>query len=306
MQCDGLFEGTKFYGAVGMHILSLPLSDEQRRPDPLTGYHVLLTAPFFDLNPDKNFSLEDFYLSTIRLSALAWRRYNGPIYLLTDHVGKDYFQRNGFDKIYNGILPILDADMYGIDHQRYWASGKIQALGKIHAPFVIIDLDLIVWRVLDVTGFEVAAAHTENISINTYPGFSFFDMSKKYQFPNDWDETTLPLNTSIMYFKDDAFKNYYASSSIRFMKYERNSVNDGIRCMVFAEQRILGFCAKAKNKVVKTFLDYENPLEKQNLITHLWSCKSFLKHDPEIAQKYCALCEEKSALLARELTEGKF
>lgn len=302
MEAEGLFEGIRFYGAIGMNLIKQPLSNEAPRQIPLTGYHVLMTAPFFCTHPDKSFIMSEFYLSTIKLSALAWRRYNGSIYLLTDAEGADYFERKGFRNIYNDILPILDSDMYGLDNRRYWAAGKIQALRKIKAPFVLIDLDLIVWRVLDVSNCDIAAAHTEPLFEDIYPPFEFFDMSPQYNFPAEWDEHALPLNTSIAYFSEDNFKEYYAKAAIRFMQYERNSANsDGIRCMVFAEQRILGMCAVAKNQIVKTYLDYDKKLAKQNLITHLWSCKSFLRCAPDVAREYIHLCEDKSARLQGEL-----
>ena len=302
MKAEGLFEGTKFYGAIGMNLLRQPLSNESPRRNPLKGFHVLLTAPFFCMHPDKKFIMSEFYLATIKLSALTWRRYNGEIYLLTDIEGANYFESEGLGNIYNGIFPILDSNMYGLDNRRYWAAGKIQCLRKIKAPFVLIDLDLIVWRVLDVSNCDIAAAHTEPLFEDIYPPLEFFDMSPQYHFPSEWDEHALPLNTSIAYFSEDNFKEYYAKSAIRFMQYERNSANsDGIRCMVFAEQRILGMCAVAKNQIVKTYLDYDKKLENQKLITHLWSCKNFLRNAPDVAMEYVRLCKNKSDRLQGEL-----
>ena len=299
-ECDGLFEGTKYYGAIGMQNLSAPMSPAKTRPDALNGYHILLTTPFFCKHPDKKFVIADFYLSTMKLSALTWKKYNGAIYMLTDQPGLEYLTAQGFGHIYSDILPILTPDLYGIDHQRYWASGKIQAVTKINVPFVILDLDLIIWNVLNVEDCDIAAAHTERISEDAYPDLSFFDMSPRYKFPSEWSRNALPLNTSILYLRDDAFKDYYTSSSIRFMQYERNTPDDGVRCMCFAEQRILAMCVEAKHQRVKTYLDYDQPLAEQHLITHLWSCKTFLRHSPYAARKYIELCEEKISQLQKE------
>lgn len=300
MEYDGLFEGTKYYGAIGMNILSLPLSDSKIRDKHLAGYHVFSVAPFLATHPHKNFFMSEFYLNTVMLSALTWKRYNGPIHLMTDKIGAEYFRSKSFNEVYDEIIPVLDSEMYGINHQRYWASGKLQALRLITAPFVLIDLDLIVWDVLSVNDCDIAVAHYENFCDEVYPDLSFFDMSPRYKFPSEWSRNSLPLNTSILYFSADDFKEYYASSSIRFMQYERNTLDNNVRCMCFAEQRILGMCAEAKKQRIRTYLNYNNLLQRQNLITHLWSCKNFLTHSPEAAEKYTELCKEKISQLQKE------
>lgn len=300
----GFFEGTRFYGAVGMINFSAELSSEPRREKPLTAYHVLLTTPFIKGNNGKPFQMRDYDLATAKLSAMAWRRYNGPIYLITDPDGAAYFKEQRMEDTYDGILPILEPRNYGIDPIRYWASGKLQALKKVKAPCVVIDLDLVVWRPVDVSGCILAAAHTEPVLERFYPDFSFFEMSRFYQFPEEWDSKVEPLNTSLMYFGVDWLKEYYADESIRFMQYERDSSDDGARCMVFAEQRILGMCAAAKGIVPKTYLKYDKPLEEQNLITHIWSAKGLLREEKEIRDKYISLCEAKITQL--EKMQGVF
>ena len=103
----------------------------------------------------------------------------------------------------------------------------------------------------------------------------------------------MPLNTSIAYFGDEDFKNYYAKESVRFMQYERDTLDNGSWCMVFAEQRILGMCAASWNISVKTYLEYDRPLEKQDLVTHLWSAKGLLRSEKRFCDQYIKLCEDK-------------
>ena len=293
----GFFEGARFYGAIGMSNLSTELSSEPRRTDLLTAYHVLLTTPYTKRNHGKSFQMQEYDLVTAKLSALAWRRYNGSIYLITDPEGAAYFKQQQMEDAYDDILPILEGRNYGIDPIKYWASGKLQALLKIQAPCVVMDLDLIVWEPVDVSGCILATAHSEPIMEYVYPDFSFFVMSKFYQFPEDWDSNVEPLNTSFMYFREDWFKNFYAEESIRFMQYERDTSDNGTRCMVFAEQRILGMCAAAKDIVPKTYLDYEKPLLPQKLITHVWLAKGLLREEEKIRRRYIKLCTDKTIQL---------
>lgn len=295
----GFFEGDAFYGGVGLHNLSGEMSGEPCAEPPRTAFHVLLTAPWRYWNPGKPFWMHDTELLTAQLSALSWRKYNGPVYLMTDVWGAAYFREHQLDKAYNGILPVLDCRNFGISPKKYWAAGKIQALTRMKAPCVLLDMDMIVWRPLDLNGCSLAVSHSEHIIRQFYPEFSFFAMGRDYNFPKEWDESTEPLNTSLLYIKEDWFREYYTEESIRFMQYERNTPDDGVRCMVFAEQRILGMCAAAMGITPRRFLDYDNPMEKQSLMTHIWSAKRILHKSSEIAARYRELAEEKIACLSR-------
>lgn len=293
----GFFEGDAFYGGVGLHNLSAELSGEPCQDPPLTAFHVLLTAPWRYWNPGKPFWMHDTALLTARLSALLWRKYNGPVYLMTDDEGAAYFRERKLDTAYNGILPILDGRNFGISPKKFWAAGKIQALTKMKAPCILLDMDMIVWRPLDLKGCSLAVTHSEHIIRQFYPELSFFKMSRAYEFPKEWDENAEPLNTSLLYIKEDWFREYYTDESIRFMQYERETPDDGVRCMVFAEQRILGMCAEAKGIMPRLFLNYEDPLEKQSLMTHVWSAKRILQKSNDLAEKYQELAVEKIACL---------
>lgn len=316
------FTGKEHCGALGMYNLLLGLpnakSDFHLPPKALshrlrvdevssetssiktgtTAYHVLLTSPYFKANRDRPFAMEEYELLTAQVSALTWRRYNGPIYLVTDKHGERYFYEKRVNNVYNGVLPILDALNYGIDPKKYWAAGKLQALIKLDAPCAIIDLDLILWKPLNFFGYELVVAHNEHINERVYPNFDFFIMSKKYIFPLEWDKKVEPLNTAFMYFAGNSFKKYYADESIRFMRYERETPDDGSRCMVFAEQRILGMCAAARGIKPKLLLDYDTLSERQDIITHIWSAKNILKTNKSIAERYVQLCREKICQLS--------
>lgn len=288
------FTGEKCFGAIGMHNFSKPLAADLRRTDAVTAYHVFLTTPYYcNSGSEKELELEEFELLTAKLSACLWKRYNGPIYMLTDPRGAEYFYKMHLDRIYDGILPILDARNYGINAKKFWASGKIQALTKIQTPCVVLDMDMIVWKVLDLSGCSLAASHIEHLDERLYPDIPFFLMSPRYQFPKQWNYNVEPLNTSFVYFADNALKDYYSQQSIRFMQYERDTPNDGFTCMIFAEQRILAMCAEEKKAKVKTFLDYDNLAEKQDIMTHLWSGKKLLYYDKDVEEEYIRLCRQK-------------
>ncbi len=61
------------------------------------------TAPWFSRHPDEPFAMTDFERKTAILSAGAWRRYNGPVYLMTDSHGAAYIRRQKMEDYYDGI-----------------------------------------------------------------------------------------------------------------------------------------------------------------------------------------------------------
>lgn len=292
-EIKAIFSGDRDCGAIGLHNLTQPLSSVGHQAKPLTAYHILLTAPRLLWNGDEPFQMREYERLTAELSVRLWRRCCGPVYLLTDGPGEAYFHETGLGRIYDGVCACLDCHRYGIDLRKYWAAGKIQALLQVHAPCVILDMDMLVWRRLELSDCSLAAAHTEPLLDRLYPPFSFFLMSPRYTFPANWSQTVLPLNTSFVYFSDDAFKDDYAKQSIRFMQYERDTPDSGATCMIFAEQRILGMCAAVAGIQPKTFLEYGRPLARQNLMTHLWSAKTLLHQATGFEEAYCALCREK-------------
>lgn len=289
----GFFTGEQCFGAVGMHNLSRPLADAQSLPQKVIAYHTFLPLSHYGADSPEELNLAEFELLTAELSARLWKKYNGPIYMLTDALGAEYFRQRHFEDIYDGILPILDARNFGIDLNKYWAFGKIQALTKIKAPCAIIDLDMLIWKPLNLMECGLAATHIEHLNEWLYPDTSFFIMSPKYQFPQEWNYSIEPLNTSFVYFADDALKEDYTQQSIRFMQYERDTPNDGFSCMIFAEQRILTMCAAQHQVKVKTFLDYDNLSAKQDIITHLWSGKKLIRLEKSVEKKYITLCQKK-------------
>lgn len=296
------FDGSDFLGAIGMENMKAELCDEPRNPNPINGYHVLSTKPFLakEHNKGKEFALRDFELKTAELSALCWKRYNGPIYLITDAVGEAYFRKNGLEYAYDGILPLLENINHGINPVKYWASGKIEALKMLKAPCAIIDLDLIVWKPLELHNSKVTVAHIEHLTDFIYPPFSYFNMSRRYAFPTEWDETAEPFNTAFNYIADEELKEYYIKEAIRFMQFERDTVDDGVKCMVFAEQRVLGLCTAARGISVDTLVDYDNITAHQDNITHIWSAKRLLYENEEIRNRYIDFCNIKTEKLIGE------
>lgn len=290
-QAQSFFEGKSYCGAIGMKYLLKPPKVYSRRSQPLTACHVLSTAPHRSSYSDMSFEMSPEDQWTARLSALAWRRYNGPIHLITDPEGAEYIRKIGLDKVYDHIVDDL-RDPYGLNQKKFWASGKLLALERLECPCMIIDMDLIVWQPLELTDASLITAHREAINEDFYPGKDYFIMSPRYCFPEDWNYTAEPLNTSVLYLNDQTLKDEYLKESFRFMQYERGTPDMGTLCMIFAEQRLLAICADRLGIQPKTLLEYEKLPDTSGLITHTWNAKPLLRMEKELSEFFIHRCRE--------------
>lgn len=288
------------FSSIGLDLLKEPFVVEKEVSSSTTAYHVFWTVPYFEHYPDQSFTLEEVELEIAKLSALLWKRCNGPISLITDKKGEDYFRKTGMDQFYDQILAVLPDHSYGLHAGKYWAAGKILALKEISAPCVILDMDAVVWERLNLDDCDAMAAHTEELNPEIYPSFDYFDMSPRYHMEN-WDFSVLPLNTSFLYIKNEEVKKHYVSQALRFMQMERNTPDIGARCMVFAEQRMLAMCLKQMN--IKPDVLVERYDKTQKNFTHLWSYKHEVFHDAAKAQEMIELCRRRIHEVKKSLNE---
>ena len=68
----------------------------------IQGFHSNWTKPFFTLNQNKEYFIEDFEILTTILSALKWREFNGSIKMITDINGAEYYKKLGIEKLWDG------------------------------------------------------------------------------------------------------------------------------------------------------------------------------------------------------------
>ena len=74
----------------------------------LHAFHSNWTRPFFARNPDGEYAVEPFELLTSALSALAWRRENGPIRMICDTQAQRYYDALGLSFLWDGgVHPLL-------------------------------------------------------------------------------------------------------------------------------------------------------------------------------------------------------
>ena len=105
----------------------------------IEGFHILWTAPYFEKSKDNTYSMQDYELLTMILSALMWRKMNGPITLYGDARAIDYVEGQGLSHIWNGgikEIQVPDSISPGV----FWAAGKLYALKAAHMPAEQTDI----------------------------------------------------------------------------------------------------------------------------------------------------------------------
>ncbi|MCL2077463.1 MAG: hypothetical protein FWH08_03540 [Oscillospiraceae bacterium] len=235
--------------------------------------------------------VDKFELYNIVLSALTWRKYNGEIDLVCDKASALYYEEVGITAIWNNVRQALPDEVEGINPLMFWAAGKLLALRETPSPVVMLDMDFIVWKRLELKN-TIVAAHRENLSPRIYPDISRFKMKKGYIFNKDFNYSALPLNTAFLYLPDEDFKQFYVGNSLDFMKSAIDNP-DFLCYMVYAEQRLLSMCAEHLNARVETLLDKDRLFFPQDDFTHLWGAKQVMRDNKKEEETFCARCAKR-------------
>ena len=253
----------------------------------MNAIHINWTKPFMN-KFNRPYEVEDFEILTTILSALKWREKNGSITMITDSVGKEYYEKTGLDVIWDSVENALDD--VDVNPDVFWAAGKIFALSRQKAPVAMIDTDFIVWETINPDSLsDVTVIHYEDLYPDVYPPKEHFNM-KDYSFDEDFDWRLKACNTAFCVIKNDDLLKYYTEQSIKFMR-NTDEKDDRLTYMVFAEQRLLPMCAKKLNKSVAAFSDLKRLFENgENCFTHTWGMKQQMRDNGALRYDFCRRC----------------
>ena len=244
-----------------------------------TGLHIFSTAPGVRKRAGKPFSLPAFEVICQALSALMWRKLNGPIKFYGDRAACRWLDGLGmldlYDTVDDRVLEAIPAD---INQEIFWAGAKLFALQAEKAPVAMVDTDLIVWKPLDgLLQDPLTVLHREDL-IECYIRKEYLKIRPDYVFDPGWDWTVRPCNTAFAYFGDDAFKDRYVEKAVDFMRGNGEYPKEMVSQMVFAEQRLLAMEAAKEGFGIHTLVG--DPFEEGNeVFTHLWGAKNIARND---------------------------
>lgn len=276
----------------------------------------------------KDLSLPRCVLLCMELSALQWRRLNGPITLYTDTPMRDYLAAHRlldcWDEVDTKTLDSFYRNGHGIDFRTFWSAGKFACYEQERAPFACIDTDLVVWKRLSFSSdVDFGFAHWERIEPGdeSYPDLDRTRVPPGYEpFPCEFFGP-LACNMAITYFGNDGFRKEFAARAMSFMK--GNRLDPGTRYAVpeilYMEQRLPLAIAKRDGLACAPVLEctwspkrfrivhpdkltqnwFFSDLDTEKPFTHLWFHKKYLAENEAENQRYCAALEDKIRL-ARE------
>lgn len=208
------------------------------------------------------------------LSILKWKEYGNQVVLYTDKEELEKIKEIGFDYLYDEINTDLLEKTYNIDFYYYWAMPKIIALQHetqtLNNKVVVCDQDVVpmqdlsrMWNISQV----VVWSNKEFCEFNKlYPNeLSELSIPKNYKFPKWYIGKSKPLNTGVIYFKDNKIAKEYCEEVFRYVCDNNNDKkNNRAIAMCNAEQRMLGEFVKYKNLTYTTIQPVNQGLFNKN------------------------------------------
>lgn len=267
--------------------------------------HVIWTRPRV-LSGSNQYTPDDFDILSIVLSALLWRKFNGPISLYTDTVGYNYYiSQMGMRRLWNGDVDTkaLSNIPGSVPADVFWNAGKPYAIQKIidskkKKSIAMLSTDMLVWgSIYPYTGEKkVVAYYPENLENNeaVYPAFENLSKSKSYKPSGNWDWNQRPFNTALTYYKKPDLAASYANCSKSFMSGNTADSSEKVAHMAFADQRMFGLC----NGDVPTFLTHAEETGKP--FTLLWDSRDIVLN----GQISPAKLESERLVMCKELSDA--
>ncbi len=287
----------------------------------INAFHVYWTIPMGKAE------IPLFYLLTLVLSALMWKRKNGGrITLYTDENFYKLLEDKNLLSVWDKY-EIVDRERFrDINVNKYYTIGKFYAYSKEKAPCICIDTDMIIWEDISsrLADNPVLVSHWESVEGNKFYFNKEYPSVSDSEFAGDkWDWNINAVNTSICYFRDQKFKEFYVDKALRFMERTSNMLPDvNWRDLLFAEQRLFSLCYKNfynDDKINVLFdaiwrpekihfvneqgsrfnWDFDN-IDNNDKATHLWFEKASIAADEERRNRFC----EKALLKIKEIDQN--
>lgn len=273
--------------------------------------HVYWSAPIRRRSgPEAEPDLTPLELLVAAVSALAWRRWNGPVHLHTDAPGRAFFERKGLLGFWDSVdTELLESIPPGVDVSVFWDIGKVFALCRRPGPSVVLDLDLIVWTALGPRlSAPVQFLHWEELVAPWYVDPPALSRPPGYRFDPGLDWGMWACNTSLMYAEDEAFREAFARASLAFAEGNRPAGGPAVAELLFCGQRLFGMTARRLGVEARPLLPYcfvpcgrsrwliDDPPMRRPLaplsflrgspITHLWAAKHRLRAAPAASARF--------------------
>jgi hypothetical protein len=237
----------------------------------MKGIHVNWTKPFFQRQDLRGYGFlttrkiksttydqPDYQIFYTILSAIHWKKHNGPIKLYTDSIGLSFMQQFRMAELYDEInIQFLNGySKSNVNPAQFWTSGKVKCLAHQTKPFAFLDQDMIIREKLpqSLLKSELAITHWE-----IPRGYYYFNKEKweneitHIEFPENYNCDDLVPNTSFMVFNNLKLLRKYTEWHKKLVTTNGVSVPEWF--WLLSDQGILGYTLREMDVHTNTLTD---------------------------------------------------
>ena len=213
------------------------------------------------------------------ISAMEWKKHNGPIHLYTSEKDRLFLEALGITKLYDYVNTSVLDESDEIYWPHFGAAVKIKVLNSIQEfPVAFIDNDLVYRDKISIEDQSIVYLHDESLFWKNYPPLSFLNPREDYRFPEFKSlETANPINVGLFVINAKNLKEEYCKLALDFMHKNSNMpklVKWAPESLIkfwkplFAEQRLLGAVIENGSYKTKQLFPYTYIGD-----TLKWKCK---------------------------------
>jgi len=185
------------------------------------------------------------------ISAIEWKKTNGPIHLYTSEKDRIFLEALGITELYDHVNTSVLDEPDEIYWPHFGAACKMKVLNSIQEfPIAFIDNDLIYRDKISIEDESIIYLHDESLFWKNYPPLNFLNPREDYQFPDLKSlDTANPINVGLFVINDKNLKEEYCKFALDFMNKNPNMpkmVDWAPESLIkfwkplFVEQRLLG------------------------------------------------------------------
>lgn len=274
----------------------------------MLGVHAFWSKPYLTgtyghhLTGGDKFHMYNFEILHFIVSALFYRKLNGPIHLYTDHIFYDYLKVNNFLHFWDNV----DTQQYTkfekltIDSKTSWTSFKTWLVGQLKPPFLMMDHDNMVYTKIpqNLYDVDVRFAHWELLDTSVYVDKNELQVDG-FKFDDKWDWNINVPNTCLLYFNNKQISKHYSTVALDFLsKHKPTTPKLQSTQYLFADQRLLGLLLNNSKYTYGTFSNFIHNIKTSSYerfthydlldqvgFDHTWYFKHKLKQD--VDNKVC-------------------
>ena len=225
-------------------------------------------------------SYSEHVLMIQAISAIEWKKNNGPIHLYTSEKDRVFLEALGITKLYDQVNTTVLDEPDEIYWPHFGAACKMKVLNSIQEfPVAFIDNDLIYRDKIYIEDESIIYLHDESLFWKNYPPLSFLNPREDYQFPDFKSlDTANPINVGFFIINDKKLKEEYCALAMDFMHKNSNMpkrVSWAPESLItfwkplFVEQRLLGAVVENGDYKARQIFPYTYIGD-----TLKWKCKS--------------------------------